>query len=495
MATTGVLILLLLLGPTLAAADFCDNVKAVGAALSKNASSSPVNFATSTFGQAPDVVYALALCLGDGPVGSACGDCISNWFAQLNQTQCNKVRGISFLRCPAHAKPAVVAAGDDSDSDQTQEHAVGDSRSCSSSSGSSVLLLHLLLSPAQKTKKSLEWQGKNSDFSLFEFEELLEATNNFSEESKLGQGGFGAVYKGQLADRSEIAVKRLASHSGQGFIEFKNEVQLIAKLQHTNLVRLLGCCSQEEEKILVYEYLPNKSLDFFIFDENRRALLDWTKLLAIIEGVAHGLLYLHKHSRLLVIHRDLKPSNILLDSAMNPKISDFGLAKIFSSNDTEEDITRRVVGTYGYMAPEYASKGIFSIKSDVFSFGVIIFEILSGKRNSGTQQRGGFINLLGYAWQLWEEGKWIDLVDASLIFDSHSKIRRCINIALLCVQENAVDRPTMGDIVSMLSNETMILAEPKQPAYINVRVGNEETSTALESYSINDVSISITSPR
>uniref|UniRef100_A0ACD5TQD7 Uncharacterized protein n=1 Tax=Avena sativa TaxID=4498 RepID=A0ACD5TQD7_AVESA len=343
----------------------------------------------------------------------------------------------------------------------------------------------------RKRKGSRYWrkkQGKNDEFSLFDFEELLEATSNFSEENILGQGGFGTVYKGQLREGLEIAVKRLASHSGQGFTEFQNELQLIAKLQHTNLVRLLGCCSQEEEKILVYEYLPNKSLDFFIFDENKRALLDWSKLVEIIEGVAHGLLYLHKHSRLLVVHRDLKPSNILLDDEMNPKISDFGLAKIFSSNDTEGDTTRRVVGTYGYMAPEYASKGIFSIKSDVFSFGVIILEILSGKRNSGHQQFGDFINLLGHAWQLWEERKWIDLLDASLVPDSHSaKMMRCINIALLCVQENAVDRPTMGDIVSMLSSETMILDEPKQPAYINVRVGNEESSTTLESYSINDL--------
>uniref|UniRef100_A0A453MLH4 Protein kinase domain-containing protein n=1 Tax=Aegilops tauschii subsp. strangulata TaxID=200361 RepID=A0A453MLH4_AEGTS len=180
---------------------------------------------------------------------------------------------------------------------------------------------------------------------MFGLAELLEATGNFSEENILGQGGFGTVYKGQLPEGLEIAVKRLASHSGQGFIEFQNELQLIAKLQHMNLVRLLGCCSQEDEKILVYEYLPNKSLDYFICDNNKRALLDWSKLVAIIEGIAHGLLYLHKHSRLLVIHRDLKPSNILLDSEMNPKISDFGLAKIFSSNDTEANITRRVIGT------------------------------------------------------------------------------------------------------------------------------------------------------
>ncbi|VAH71551.1 unnamed protein product [Triticum turgidum subsp. durum] len=641
MATTGVVILLLLLlapTPYLAAADFCDNVKAAGAALTRNASSSPVQFATATIGQAPDVVYALALCLGDVLDGSACGSCIADWFATVNQTQCDKA-GFSYRDCivvygagaDILAAPSNATGGSGDNTPPFQDwnirnvtaddaprivnltfellaktaamaatatpklYATGvmdmktvgtypnvysqlqctpdlSADHCSACLGRLLRMVNSTMSlrmggrmgvtrcffryeafplygarpmlslpssppgPAPTPTKrrsmlwvipvalvpltaaallfficyrrrltrqrkgsrrahSLEWQGKNSDFSLFEFEHLLEATRNFSEESKLGQGGFGAVYKGQLSDGSEIAVKRLASHSGQGFMEFKNEVQLIAKLQHTNLVRLLGCCSQEEEKILVYEYLPNKSLDFVIFDENKRALLDWTKLAVIIEGVANGLLYLHKHSRLLVIHRDLKPSNILLDSEMNPKISDFGLAKIFSSNDTEGDITRRVVGTYGYMAPEYASKGNFSIKSDVFSFGVVILEILSGKRNSGTQQCGGFINLIGYAWQLWVEGKWIDLVDASLVSDSHStKIMRCINIALLCVQENAVDRPTMGDIVSMLSNETMILADPKQPAYINVRVGNEETSNAPESYSINDVSISITSP-
>ncbi|KXG19244.2 hypothetical protein SORBI_3010G028501 [Sorghum bicolor] len=344
--------------------------------------------------------------------------------------------------------------------------------------------------------EELVLDGKNSEFKVFDFEQVLEATNNFSDENKLGEGGFGAVYKGQFADGMEVAVKRLASHSGQGFTEFKNEVQLIAKLQHSNLVKLLGCCSQEEEKILVYEYLPNKSLDFFIFDENKRALLDWPKLLAIIEGIAHGLNYLHKHSRLRVIHRDLKPSNILLDHEMNPKISDFGLAKIFSSNNVEGNTTRRVVGTYGYMAPEYASEGIFSIKSDVFSFGVLVLEIISGKRNSGSHQCGDFINLIGYAWQLWDDGRWIDLVDASLAPKNHSaEMTKCIKIALLCVQENATDRPTMAEVVAMLSlsSETaMIVAEPKQPAYFNVRVGNEVTSTATD---INDVTISVTTPR
>uniref|UniRef100_A0A0A9A356 Protein kinase domain-containing protein n=1 Tax=Arundo donax TaxID=35708 RepID=A0A0A9A356_ARUDO len=246
--------------------------------------------------------------------------------------------------------------------------------------------------------------------------------------------------------------------------------------------------------MLIYEYLPNKSLDFFIFDETKRAVLSWNKRLMIIEAIAQGLLYLHKHSRLRVIHRDVKASNILLDSEMNPKISDFGLAKMFSSNDTEGN-TKRVVGTYGYMAPEYASEGLFSTKSDVFSFGVLILEIIIGKRNSGFHQYEDFLNLLGYAWQLWREGRWLQLVDASLVAECcHTlEMMRCINIALLCVQENAADRPTMSDVVAMLSSESMTLSEPKHPAYFHARVAKEEASTAEEACSANNVTIS--SPR
>ncbi|KAL6654903.1 hypothetical protein ACP70R_008368 [Stipagrostis hirtigluma subsp. patula] len=336
-----------------------------------------------------------------------------------------------------------------------------------------------------------ELEGRNSEFIVYEFSEVLGATNNFSDENKLGQGGFGPVYKGRFPDGLEIAVKRLASHSRQGFIEFKNEVQLIAKLQHNNLVRLLGCCSHGEEKILIYEYLPNKSLDFFIFDETRRASLNWRKRLAIIEGISQGLLYLHKHSRLRIIHRDLKASNILLDHEMNPKILDFGLAKIFSTNDTEGN-TNRIVGTYGYMAPEYASKGIFSVKSDVFSFGVLTLEIISGKKMSSFHRHEDFINLLGHAWQRWKDGLWLEVIDATLDAGCNSiEIIRCINMALLCVQENAVQRPTMLEVVQMLSSKSMTLPEPMHPAYFHVRVRNEEAYIVVdEPGSHNDASIS-----
>ncbi|KAF7026108.1 hypothetical protein CFC21_038239 [Triticum aestivum] len=322
----------------------------------------------------------------------------------------------------------------------------------------------------------LRLEDKSSELTLFEFSEILHATHNFSKENLLGQGGFGPVYKGQLPDGMEIAVKRLASHSGQGFTEFKNEVELIAKLQHNNLVKLIGCCIEGEEKLLVYEYLPNKSLDFFIFDVSQTTVVDWNKRCVIIEGIAQGLLYLHKHSRLRIIHRDLKASNILLDQGMNPKISDFGLAKIFSSNDTQGS-TKRVVGTYGYMAPEYASEGIYSIKSDVFSFGVLLLEILSGQRNSGFHQHEDFLNLLGYSWQLWEGGRCFELLEASITKEIHAaEARRYINIALMCVQEHADDRPTMSNVVAMLNSESVILPEPKHPAYFSLRVSKVDES-------------------
>uniref|UniRef100_F6HCT3 Protein kinase domain-containing protein n=1 Tax=Vitis vinifera TaxID=29760 RepID=F6HCT3_VITVI len=187
-------------------------------------------------------------------------------------------------------------------------------------------------------------QGSGSELPLFNFKCVAAATGNFSDENKLGQGGFGPVYKGMLPGGEEIAVKRLSRRSGQGLEEFKNEMTLIAKLQHRNLVRLLGCCIEGEEKMLLYEYMPNKSLDFFIFDPAKQAELDWRKRFTIIEGIARGLLYLHRDSRLRIIHRDMKASNILLDEEMNPKISDFGMARIFGGDQNEANTTR-VVGT------------------------------------------------------------------------------------------------------------------------------------------------------
>ncbi|KAF2285915.1 hypothetical protein GH714_008933 [Hevea brasiliensis] len=293
---------------------------------------------------------------------------------------------------------------------------------------------------------------------LFSFRSVAAATQNFSAANKLGEGGFGPVYKGKLLRGGEVAVKRLSRRSGQGWEELKNEALLIAKLQHKNLVRLLGCCIERDEKILIYEYMPNKSLDFFLFDPAKRTMLDWETRVRIIEGVAQGLLYLHQYSRLRIIHRDLKASNILLDKDMNPKISDFGMARIFGGNELEAN-TKRIVGTYGYMSPEYALEGLFSIKSDVFSFGVLLLEIVSGRKNTGLYQAAA-LNLLRYTWQLWTSESGLNLMDPALDNDPSTStpvLLRYVQIALLCVQESATDRPTMSDVVSMLSSESAFL--------------------------------------
>ncbi|XP_050131517.1 cysteine-rich receptor-like protein kinase 10 [Malus sylvestris] len=241
------------------------------------------------------------------------------------------------------------------------------------------------------------------------------ATNKFSDNNKLGEGGFGVVFKGTLANEQEIAVKRLSKSSKQGVQEFKNEVALVAKLQHRNLVGLLGFCLEGEEAVLVYEYVPNQSLDYFLFESKKRELLDWSRRCMIIGGITRGIVYLHEDSRLRVIHRDLKASNILLNENMNPKISEFGMARMFGVDDQTQGNTKRIVGTYGYMTPEYAMEGLYSIKSVVFSFRVLLLEIITGRKNFlGFHPTNGAPTLIGYAWKLWNEGKVLELMDPLL---------------------------------------------------------------------------------
>ncbi|CAN1843825.1 Cysteine-rich receptor-like protein kinase 8 [Linum perenne] len=222
------------------------------------------------------------------------------------------------------------------------------------------------------------------------FTVLQEATCKFSDENKLGQGGFGVVYKGKMLDGKDVAVKRLLTSSSQGLEELKTEVMLVAKLEHTNLVRLLGFCIQGKEKLLVYEYLPSGSLDHLLFDKRKKSRLNWETRYKIIVGIARGMQYLHEDSRLNIIHRDLKGGNILLDEYMNPKISDFGTARLFSGTQSHI-ITSRVAGTRGYMAPEYAENGQFSVKSDVYSFGILLLEIVTGERSSETLKSDKFL--------------------------------------------------------------------------------------------------------
>ncbi|KAI3453381.1 hypothetical protein Pfo_010044 [Paulownia fortunei] len=289
----------------------------------------------------------------------------------------------------------------------------------------------------------------------YDFGIIRAATNDFSDANKLGQGGFGAVYMGKLLNGQEIAVKRLSKDSKQGDLEFANEVLLVAKLQHRNL-----------ERLLIYEFLQNASLDRFIFDSTKRSYFDWDTRYKVLGGIARGLLYLHEDSWVRVIHRDLKASNVLLDGEMNPKISDFGMARLFVPDETQGN-TNRIVGTYGYMAPEYVMHGQFSIKSDVFSFGVLILEIISGQKNNTLQHGENVKGLLSFAWRNWRDGTAVSMIDAVMRArsDSLRDIVGCIHIGLLCVQENASDRPTMAAVVSMLNSLSLTLPLPSHPAF------------------------------
>ncbi|KAG5246808.1 cysteine-rich receptor protein [Salix suchowensis] len=370
----------------------------------------------------------------------------------------------------------------------------------------------LLRRRARKTKYSVPENDVEDEMAIveslqFDLSTLEAATNNFSADNKLGEGGFGEVYKGTLPNGQQIAVKRLSKYSGQGAAEFKNEVVLVAKLQHRNLVRVQGFCLEREEKILVYEFVSNKSLDYFLFDAEKQRLLDWSIRYKIIKGIARGILYLHEDSRLRIIHRDLKASNILLDGDMNPKISDFGLARIVVVDQTQAS-TNRIVGTYGYMSPEYAMHGHFSVKSDVYSFGVLILEIITGKKNSSFGQTGGTADLVSYVWKHWRDGTPLEVLDPTLT-DTYSRneVIRCIHIGLLCVQEDPAIRPAMATTVLTLDSYSVTIPSPQEPAFFfqstitdEVNTSSKEflsdqSKTKSDDYSVDKASITEVYPR
>ncbi|KAL0001030.1 hypothetical protein SO802_014811 [Lithocarpus litseifolius] len=336
------------------------------------------------------------------------------------------------------------------------------------------LMLYVLKKKPKREDFTTGSENDDLELPLFRFATIAYATDNFSVKNVLGKGGFGQVYKGILTvgqENKEIAVKRLSAYSRQGLHEFKNEVLSISKLQHRNLVKILG--------------YPNRSI-----------LIDWPKRFHIINGIARGLLYLHQDSRLRIIHRDLKASNILLDYEMNPKIADFGMARIFGGDETEAK-TSRVVGTYGYMPPEYVIDGLFSVKSDVYSFGVLVLEIVSGKRNRGFCHLDHNLNLLGHAWRLYKEDRQLELIDNSEKESCNpNEVLRSIHVGLLCVQQCPEYRPTMSTVVLMLSSETA-LPEPKEPGFHTGRYLSEMDSSPIkqEGSSTNGLTITLLEAR
>ncbi|XP_030929938.1 probable leucine-rich repeat receptor-like serine/threonine-protein kinase At3g14840 isoform X1 [Quercus lobata] len=308
----------------------------------------------------------------------------------------------------------------------------------------------------QKSRMGQDLKGLDLQTGSFTLRQIRAATNNFDVSNKVGEGGFGSVYKGLLSDGTAIAVKQLSSKSKQGNREFVNEIGMISALQHPHLVKLYGCCIEGNQLLLVYEYMENNSLARALFGlEECQLKLDWTTRYKICVGIARGLAYLHEESRLKIVHRDIKATNVLLDKYLNPKISDFGLAKLDEEDNTH--ISTRIAGTYGYMAPEYAMRGYLTDKADVYSFGVVSLEIVSGRSNTSHRPKEEPFNLLDWAHLLKEEGNLIKLVDPRLGSDySKEEAMVMIHVALLCTNVSSAARPTMSSIVSMLEGNIIV---------------------------------------
>ncbi|XP_038979622.1 cysteine-rich receptor-like protein kinase 2 [Phoenix dactylifera] len=318
----------------------------------------------------------------------------------------------------------------------------------------------------------------------FHYKDLKIATKNFSEENKLGEGGFGEVYKGVLKNGKIVAVKKLAiARTSRAKADFQSEVKLISIVHHRNLVRLLGCSSEGPDLLLVYEYMANSSLDKFLFGD-RHGTLKWKQRFDIIVGMARGLAYLHQEFHVRIIHRDIKSSNILLDEDFQPKIADFGLARLLPSDQSH--LSTKFAGTLGYTAPEYAIHGQLSEKVDTYSYGVVVLEIVSGRKSNDIKLEPETQYLLEWAWKLYENGKLIDLVDGTLDPNGYrpEEVKRVIEIALLCTQSTVAARPTMSEVVILLLSNGGPMLQPTSPTFIDAtsRVrGDIFSSTGLSS--------------
>ncbi|XP_028787957.1 LOW QUALITY PROTEIN: proline-rich receptor-like protein kinase PERK9 [Neltuma alba] len=291
--------------------------------------------------------------------------------------------------------------------------------------------------------------GLGNSRTWFTYEELIKATNNFAPQNLLGEGGFGSVYKGCLPDGREVAVKQLKAGGGQGEREFKAEVEIISRIHHRHLVSLVGYCILDSRRLLVYDYVPNKTLYHHLHGEGM-PVLSWERRVKIAAGAARGIAYLHEDCNPRIIHRDIKSSNILLDYNFDAQVSDFGLAKL--TLDTVSHISTRVMGTFGYVAPEYASSGRLSEKSDVFSFGVVLLELITGRKPVDASQPLGDESLVEWARPLLSHAidneEFEGLTDPRLEKNYvESEMFRMIEIAATCVRHSAAKRPRMGQVV------------------------------------------------
>ncbi|KAL8211251.1 hypothetical protein R6Q57_005688 [Mikania cordata] len=349
--------------------------------------------------------------------------------------------------------------------------------------GGLIILLIVVLLWYRRSKRTApgslygatELQGPKD----YSYSDLKKATKDFREENKLGEGGFGDVYKGVVKDGNIIAVKRLTIGSNKD--NFESEVRVISNVHHRNLIRLLGCCSKGPELLLVLEYMANGSLENYLYGE-KRGSLNWKQRYDIIFGTARGLAYLHEQYHVTIIHRDIKPSNILLDNDFQPKIADFGLARLLPEDQTH--ISTKFAGTLGYAAPEYAINRQLSEKVDTYSFGIVVLEIVSGKRcNDVPNESAGDQILLEHAWNLYETRMHLKLVDETLDPTKYKEedIKKVIEIALMCTQSPVSARPTMSEVVMLLSDRSRVQNPPSRQnvnlADIRIDVNNSISTT------------------
>ncbi|KAJ0725769.1 putative protein kinase RLK-Pelle-DLSV family [Helianthus annuus] len=317
---------------------------------------------------------------------------------------------------------------------------------------------------AKKMAKMLNDSSLNFKYSTVE-----KATGKWDESNKLGQGGFGTVYKvGVLSDGREIAVKRLFFNNKFRAADFYNEVNMISSVQHKNLVRLLGCSCSGPESILIYEYLPNMSLDHFIFDATKGRNLNWEKRYNIIIGTAEGLVYLHENTKCRIIHRDIKAANILLDLRLRAKIADFGLARSFQ--DDKSHISTAIAGTLGYMAPEYLAHGQLTEKADVYSFGVLVLEVVTGIENNKSKNTEYTDSLVAIAWNHFQQNKCEEIFDPNLMMRNNNNQKeaiKAIQVGLLCTQEDPSLRPSMSTVLKMLAKDDEPLPPPSNPPFMD----------------------------
>ncbi|KAG7625971.1 putative serine/threonine-protein kinase PBL23 RLK-Pelle-RLCK-VIIa-1 family [Arabidopsis thaliana] len=298
---------------------------------------------------------------------------------------------------------------------------------------------------------------------IFTFRELCVATKNFNPDNQLGEGGFGRVYKGQIETPEQVvAVKQLDRNGYQGNREFLVEVMMLSLLHHQNLVNLVGYCADGDQRILVYEYMQNGSLEDHLLElaRNKKKPLDWDTRMKVAAGAARGLEYLHETADPPVIYRDFKASNILLDEEFNPKLSDFGLAKVGPTGG-ETHVSTRVMGTYGYCAPEYALTGQLTVKSDVYSFGVVFLEMITGRRVIDTTKPTEEQNLVTWASPLFKDRRKFTLMADPLLEGKYpiKGLYQALAVAAMCLQEEAATRPMMSDVVTALEYLAMTKTE------------------------------------